>query len=317
MASGKGKWFAIIAVIVVVLVGLYAAAFFFASTGSQAVFEYDEDVLQEGDGADKVAMINVVGEIFSDPQGLTDGASDSNIITQLDRAAEDESVKAVIIALETPGGGVVASDAIYRRVKRLAEDKPVVALMGDVAASGGYYIAAAADEIIAHPATWTGSIGVIAMLPNFERAADKIGVSVTVFKSGAFKDAGSPFRQLTPDEQAYFQRLIDEAYTDFVKIVAEGREIDAERVKQIADGRVYSGRQAKELGLVDSLGDQELAFSRAKALGEAPGASLVRYSHPAGFQDLLGVTSKLTGKDVVKQQLGIPRRPGAAYLWLP
>ena len=317
MASSKGKWFLIITVIVLVLGGLYGAAFFLASDGGQVASDYDEEVLIEGDSGDKIAMISVVGEIFSDPEGIAEGASDSNIITQLDRADDDDSVRGVIIQLETPGGGVVASDAIYNRVKKLSASKPVVALMGDVAASGGYYIAAGADEIVAHPATWTGSIGVIALLPNFEKAADKIGVSVTVFKSGAFKDAGSPFRALKPEEQVYFQALIDEAYGGFVEVVADGRKIDVERVKQIADGRVYSGKQAKELGLVDRLGDQDLAFARAKKLAKAPGATLVRYSNPASFNDLLGVTSRLTNKDLIKQELGLQRRPGAAYLWLP
>lgn len=317
MASSKGKWFLIVSIIVLGLVGLYAAAFFLAGSGSAAVSEYDEQVVKEGSTADKIAMINVVGEIFSDAEGMSEGASDTNIVTQLDRAAEDPSVKALIVNLETPGGGLVPSDVIYRKVKKIKQDKPVVALMGDVAASGGYYIAAGANEIVAHPATLTGSIGAIVMLPNLEEAADKVGVSVTIFKSGAFKDAGSPFRALTADEQAYFQRLIDEAYGDFVAVVAEGRKIEPDRVRQIADGRVYSGKQAKELGLVDRLGDLDLAFARAKKLGDAPGATLVRYSNPAGFEDLLGLSTKLSKTQTLKKELGLQRRPGAAYLWLP
>lgn len=322
------KWTIGITVVLVVLVGLWAAAFAVAKfagggAGGGPGAGYNEDVVREpGDGtSDKVVMINVVGEIFSDPDGSREGASDSNIIGQLDRAVEDPDTKAIIINLETPGGGVVASDAIYERVREISEDEdiPVVALMGDVAASGGYYIAAGANEIVAHPSTWTGSIGVIALLPNFEEAVDKLGIGLTVIKSGALKDAGSPFRQMKPEEQALFQTLVNEAYDGFVKVVADGRKLDEARVRQLADGRIYSGRQAKDVDLVDFLGDQDLAFKRAKKLAKIDEATLVRYTADVGFEDLLGVTSqRFFGKtSVLREELGIARRPGASYLWLP
>ncbi len=323
MASKRTKWVLIVSLLVLVIGGLYAAAFTLGGTfgGAGIAGDYEEEFVTEGDSDQKVALINVVGEIFSDPDGFAEGASDTNIIRQLDQAIDDTNVVAVILNLETPGGGVVASDAIYRRALEVsAQGKPVVALMGDVAASGGYYIAAGAKEIVAHPATMTGSIGVIAFLPNFEKAAEKLGVAVTVLKSGAFKDAGSPFRTMTEDEKNLFQILIDESYEQFVQAVAKGRSLDPSRVRELADGRVYSGLQAKGLGLVDHLGDRNTAFGRAKNLARAPNASLVRYSTTQGFSDFLGVASKFFDRNAlagVKEEFGLRRHPGVAYLWLP
>jgi protease-4 len=263
-------------------------------------------------------MINVIGEIFSDPEGGTPGATDANIIGQLEQAEDDPDTQAIILNVDTPGGGVLASDAIHNKVQEVAEDMPVVALMGDTAASGGYYISAPATEIVAHRFTWTGSIGVIALIPNLSEAAGKLGVTMTVVKSGALKDAGSPFREMTEEERALFQTLVDEAYNGFVEVVAEGRDLPEERVRQIADGRIYSGIQAAELGLVDRLGDRDTAFARAKRLADVEDASLVQYRPVKGLFDELpfGFGAGSTA-DEIKQELGIPRKPGAAYLWIP
>lgn len=286
--------------------------------GGAAHDDYQEEVVEQGISSQKIAMINVVGEIFSDPDRSSEGASDSNIIAQLDRAGHDDDVAGILINLETPGGGVVASDAIYRRVLEVKKGgKPVVAMMGDVAASGGYYIAAGADEVVAHPSTWTGSIGVIAFLPNVEKATEKIGVEITVLKSGAFKDAGSPFRALSEEDLRLFQGLIDEAYTDFVKAVSDGRKLDEERVRGLADGRIYSGRQAHDAKLVDHLGGRDLAFERIKDLSDAPDASLVLYRPIVDLTDLLGDTASRVTGSTLKKELGLPRRPGVSYLWLP
>lgn len=321
MAARKTKWFLIILVILVVLGSMWGIAFFIGSgsfIGGAAYDDFEEEVVEEGTSGQKIAMINVVGEIFSDPDRSSEGASDANIIAQLDRAEQDDDVAGVLINLETPGGGVVASDAIYRRVLELKKDgKPVVAMMGDVAASGGYYIAAAADEVVAHPSTWTGSIGVIAFLPNVEKATEKIGVEITVLKSGPFKDAGSPFRTLSEEDRRLFQALIDEAYTDFVKAVSDGRKLDEQRVRGLADGRIYSGRQALDAKLIDHLGGRDLAFQRVKELSDAPDASLVLYSSPTVLSDLLGVTAAKVSGSTLKKELGLPRRPGVSYLWLP
>jgi protease-4 len=320
-SKGTKRFFAVLG-IVVVLGGLWAVALaigdFSSSFAPGGSGDIDEETLVQGDSTDKVAMVNVVGEIFSDPSGDTDGATDTSIIAQLELAQDDPDVKAVIVNLETPGGGVVASDNIYNKVRELNEDKPVVALMNDVAASGGYYIAAGAREIVAHPSTWTGSIGVIAMVPNLEETAGKVGVKVDILKSGPLKDIGSPLRSMTEQERAILQGLVDEAYSGFVEVVAEGRDLSPERTRELADGRIYSGRQAKDLDLVDHLGNRDFAFSRAKGLAKAPDASLVLYRPPGGlFDDLLAFAKRPNATEVVGEELGIRRSPGAAYLWLP
>lgn len=323
MASPRTKRIILAIVALVVLAGLWTAAIavsgfsrgFSRSTGG----DVEEVLLEEGDDPTaKVVMINVIGEIFSDPEGGTPGATDANIIGQLEQAENDPDTRAIILNVDTPGGGVLASDAIHNKVQEVAEDMPVVALMGDTAASGGYYISAPATEIVAHRFTWTGSIGVIALIPNLSEAAGKLGVTMTVVKSGALKDAGSPFREMTEEERALFQTLIDEAYNGFVEVVAEGRDLPEERVRQIADGRIYSGIQAAEIGLVDRLGDRDTAFARAKRLADAEDASLVQYRRVKGLFDELpfGFGAGSTA-DEIKQELGIPRKPGAAYLWIP
>jgi protease-4 len=307
---------------VLVLVALWVAAFSVWPGGSGAghfYSNYEEEMVEAGASEDKIAMINVVGEIFSDPEETFEGASDSNIISQLDQALEDDRVAGLIINLETPGGTVLASDAIHSKVVEVRQKgKPVVALMGDVAASGGYYIASGADEIVASPYTWTGSIGVIALLPNFEKAAGKLGVELAVLKTGPLKDAGSPFRSMTEQERMLFQTLIDEAYNGFVDVVSEGRRLDPARTRELGDGRIYSGRQAKQNGLVDHLGDRELAFERAKKLAKSPDASLIRYTRtPTFLEELLGYGLKSGPSKGLLGEAGIRRQPGAAYLWLP
>lgn len=320
MASKRVKQVLVIALILVVVVGLWISALAISSFSggyASAGRDFQEVVLEEGDSFNKVAMINVIGEIFSDPEGLSYGATDANIIAQLDAAEDDPNVDAVILNIDTPGGGVLASDAIYNRVRELAEVIPVVALMGDTAASGGYYIAAGASEIIAHRYTWTGSIGVIAMLPNFEEAAGKLGIRMTVVKSGALKDLGSPFREMTEEERALFQTLIDEAYDGFVEVVSDGRGMPEDRVRELADGRIYSGQQAQALGLVDGLGDRSTALERARELADDEGLTLVEYQPIRGLFDAFFPFGFNSTAEQIKQELGIPRKPGAAYLWLP
>lgn len=325
MASKRTKRVIIILVVVGMVAGLWATAFLVsgitgAFTGGYARggADYREVVLEDGDSLDKVVMIHVAGEIFSDPQGNSFGASDSNIIDQIDRALDDRNLAAIILSIDTPGGGVVASDAIHNKVREAAEEVPVIALMGDTAASGGYYISAAASEIVAHRYTWTGSIGVIAMIPNLAEAADKIGVQLTVLKSGPLKDAGSILRDLTEEEQQLFQVLIDEAYDGFVQVIVEGRDLPEERVRELGDGRIYSGIQAEQLGLVDRLGDRSVAFERARELSGAEDASLVAYQPVIGLFDNIPFFFSLSNPvESIKQDLGIPRSPGPAYLWIP
>ena len=221
---------------------------------------FDDLSLSSGE---KVALVKIVGGIYDSKP----------ILSQLDKIEESRAVKAVVLRLETPGGAVAASQEIYRKLKYLRDEKnlPIVASMGNVAASGGYYVALGADTIIANPGTITGSIGVIASILQYHRLFEKVGVGVEIVKSGKFKDTGSPFRGMTGEEKKYLQSLIDDTYDQFVHAVADGRNLDVAEVELLADGRVYTGRQAKELGLIDLLGGLDEAIQIAGELGGISG----------------------------------------------
>jgi protease-4 len=286
--------------------------------GTRPSHAWDETVLVRGSGAKKIAMVSVQGEIATSLDPFSSGGtSDQTVASQIDQALDDDAVVGIILFLDTPGGGVVASDQISKKVREADAKKPVVALMDETAASGGYYIASSAREIVANPATLTGSIGVILVVPNVSQAANKLGIQPMVVKSGPYKDIASPFRDMTPDERNILQGVINEAYDQFVQTVATGRKLDPAKVRQIADGRVYTGKQAKDLGLVDQLGDQTLALDRARSLAKAPNASLVRYSRTSLIQSLLGASSHLGTKNILQDTLGIDTSPGLKYLWQP
>lgn len=188
-----------------------------------------------------------------------------NIINQLKSYRKRKDIKAVVIRIDSPGGGVAPSQEINQAVKRLSEKKKVIASFGSVAASGGYYIAAAADYIVTNPGTITGSIGVIMEYTNLSDVMKKIGVSPVVIKSGKFKDTGSPLRKLRKDEEEYLQNFVDGIHDQFVTDVALGRHLDKKEVLKYADGRIISGKDAVELGFADMLGNYEKALDYAAA----------------------------------------------------
>jgi protease-4 len=209
---------------------------------------------------DKIAIVNVEGVI----------TQSSGIIEELQQYLADEGVKAIILRVDSLGGGVGPSQEIYREIMRIKSNskKKVVTSMGSVAASGGYYIACASDLIVANPGTITGSIGVIMEFSNLEELLNKIGIKGVVIKSGEHKDIGSPFREMTPEEKKIMQELLDNVHQQFIQAVAEGRKLDRAKVAQIADGRVFTGEQAKNLGLVDELGNlQDTIDLTAKMVG--------------------------------------------------
>lgn len=218
-----------------------------------------------------VAVIRLNGTISGDPGGSfsTGGITPGLVESQLARAAADPDVKAVVLRINSPGGSVVASNQIYHMVKDF--EKPVVVWMDEMAASGGYYIACGADYVVAHPDTLTGSIGVISQFINADDLLNEVGVDVIVITTGPHKDTGSLFRDMTEEEQAYWQSIIDEVYDEFVGVVAEGRDLPEETVRELADGSVYTGRQALELGLVDAVGLPEDAVAKAAELGGIKG----------------------------------------------
>jgi protease-4 len=210
---------------------------------------------------DKVAVLPVTGLI----------ADSESTIEQLRKFTKDDSVKAIVLRINSPGGGVGPSQEIYEEVRKLKGKKVVVASMGALAASGGYYIACAAQKIYANPGTITGSIGVIMQFVNVKDLIEKIGLKGMVVKSGIFKDIGSPVRDMKPEERELLQGVIDNVHSQFIGAVAEGRKMDREKVAKIADGRIFSGEQAKALGLVDALGNLEDAVAEAGKLAKIEG----------------------------------------------
>ena len=210
-------------------------------------------------GTDRIALVKLEGMLITAEP----------VVEELNDYAEDSSVKAIVLRIDSPGGGVVVSQEIYNAVKNARkEGKKVVASMGTVAASGGYYVAAAADRIVANPGTLTGSIGVKMEFANIEKLLEKIGVRGMVVKAGEYKDVGSPFREMSPQEKKLLQDVIDDVHSQFIKAVAEGRNMQETEVRAIADGRIFTGKQALDLKLVDQLGD--LADS-IKVAGELVG----------------------------------------------
>ena len=210
---------------------------------------------------EKVAILPISG-LITDSEAT---------IEQLKKFAKDDSVKAIVVRLNTPGGGVGPSQEIYEEVRKIRGKKVIVASMGALAASGGYYIACGADKIFANPGTITGSIGVLMQFVNVKDLIEKIGVKGFVIKSGSFKDTGSPVREMSPEERKLLQNVIDNVHSQFVNAVVEGRKLPREEVLAIADGRILSGEQAKELGLVDVLGNQEDAVAEAGKMAKIEG----------------------------------------------
>ena len=240
-----------------------------------------------------VALIRVNGVIVSGRSSPFDTASaaSDNIIDEINQAKNDPSVRAIVLMVNSPGGSVIGSDVIYRALKDAG--KPVVVMMGETAASGGFYISMAGQWIVANPNTLTGSIGVISEFPNASGLLQKVGVDFVVVTSGPRKDIGSPYREMTADERAYWQSIVDETYQGFVAIVAEGRHKTVDEIKPLADGGVYTGRQALKLGLVDQLGYDDDAIAKAAELGGITGKPrIVEYRRTPTLLDVLNNMSQ-------------------------
>lgn len=263
MGSG-GKW--IVGIVAIFAGGAFmvmALAFFLLATAitTEPTTDSMEDTFGSA-GSERVAIIDINTPIMD--------AED--IIRQLRKYRKRGSVKAIVLRLNSPGGAVVPSHEIYEEVRRTRKHgKPVIASMGSVAASGAYYIACAADIIVANPGSVTGSIGVISEFTNIKPLLDKIGIGHSTITSGKFKDTGSPIRPMRPEEREYLQRTIDDIYGQFVDVVIRGRNMDADSVRQLADGRIFTGRQAMKSGLVDTLGTLYTAIRIAGNLGKIKG----------------------------------------------
>ncbi len=241
----------------------------------------------------KVAVISLSGPIQSESSsGFFFGGSvitPESVRTELERAKNDVSVKAVVLQVNSPGGSVAASQEIVNLLEQV--EKPVVVSMSDLVASGGYYISAGADKIVALPGTLTGSIGVISEVPNLKGLFDKLGINMQVFISGKHKDMYGGFRDLTPEEKVIMQDMTDQLYNQFVQVVAQGRNLSEDKVRELATGQLYTGIQAKELGLVDELGGLQTAIDSAASLAgiSKPEVEYYRPQAPSILDSLLGM----------------------------
>lgn len=287
-----------------------------------------QEVQLSGSGSDKVLLLDLSGVITS--QDKDGWIPQPNLLAtfkeELTKASKDEKVKAIVVRINSPGGTVNASDILYHELKTFKSNKkiPVIASMMDVAASGGYYLAMASDAILVHPSTVTGSIGVIMLTVNAKGLLEKVGVEANAITSGPRKDMGSPFRTMTPEEKAIFQGVIDSFYHRFLDVVQEGRpHLSSDQIKTLADGRIYSGDQAKAAGLVDDIGYLDEAIELAKKNAGLTEARIVTYRRHGEYQNniysrLFGTgtgLSSLASMDLLSIVRG--GSPQFMYLWMP
>ncbi len=277
-----------------------------------------------GTGTDKILLIPLKGvitnqsakKLFLETPSIID-----SVKQQLEQAQEDNDVKAVIFEINSPGGGITASDILYKEILEFKEktNKKVIVSMQDVAASGAYYISAAADKIVSHPTTITGSIGVIMPLISIADLVEKYGIKDNSIKSGEMKSIGSPLKKMSEDERKVLYGIVDEMYTRFVNIIAVGRNMQIEDVKMLADGRIYTGKQAVDNGLVDQLGYIEDAITLAKSITDIDKATIIRYKKIFNLAEIFeGSLDNLFGNRTVKLSLHASADndfPGFMYLW--
>ncbi len=292
--------------------------------------EFGETTLQ-GTTDQKILLATVNGTIDTRPKrGLLSSTPSmlEELTAVLQKARRDPDIKALLLSIDSGGGTATASDILYREIQRYKQDTgvPVVALIMDVAASGGYYIAVAADHIMAHPTSITGSIGVVFQTIEFEGLSQKIGVRAHTIKSGSFKDMGSYFRNMSEQERAIFQSMIDELYDRFISVVADEREeLTKEQVRELADGRIYTAGQALQLKLIDSIGYANDAIAKAKELANLPdNARVVVYRHNYVSNDNFyrSTTQSPAPRSLMELGVGadmsvLSPRTGFYYLWQP
>ena len=310
--------------LLVLAVGVVVVVLTVVATGPSAQTAVYEEEHVSGAGPAKIAVVPVEGTIASADStvpGTQPPVTPEGLADALLQAEEDPSVAAVVLEVNSPGGGVTASDQMHQSILDFKESsgKPVVVSMDSVAASGGYYISAAADRIVANESTLTGSLGVVIPLLNFSEAAEKYGVTQKYVKSGEFKTMGSSWNELTPEEREVFQSIVDQEYDEFVEVIVEGRDLPEERVREIADGRVYSGQQAREIGLVDSFGGLDEATEVAQDLAKVEEATVVRYVLPESFTDTLFARLAPQEPEALRiaEEAGLTLEPKPYYLYLP
>ena len=286
-----------------------------------------EETTLEGGGRDKVLLLDLAGVLAEEPIFTLESRPQVPLLArvreELEKAEKDPSVRAVVLRINSPGGTVTASDVLYHEVSTFKARRkvPVIAAIMDVGASGGYYVALAADRIVAHPTTVTGSIGVLMLSVNSSGLLEKIGVSATYIKSGALKDMGSPFRVMSAEERVLFQGLIDRLYGRFVSLVARERHLDEAQVRGFADGRVYTAQEAEALGLVDRIGYLEDALALARESAGITRAKIVAYHRPRQYRATVYSSAEPPTPTAVAGIGDLARLvvsgPKLLYLWWP
>ncbi len=279
--------------IILAIISLFLLLLAGCITVKVPLFEEPEPLKEKtvsGYGRDKVLVMDIHGMVLEGPHrilGLFKGVTTpSRVKEELEKAAKDDHIKAVVLKINSPGGTVSAADVILHELQSFKTERhlPIVVCLEGLAASGGYYVAQAGDTIMAYPTCITGSIGVIAMKFNFRGLMDKVGVDTDVVKTGAWKDFWSPFRAATPKEKEMMQQIIEEFYRDFINVVAQGRKMSLQEVRQVADGRIFTAPQARDLKLVDKIGYLDDALKEAQALAGISGARIVRYHRPGAYR---------------------------------
>lgn len=301
---------------VLLAVALLVLAGFGCVTVKVNLFEEPEPLKEQvvsGYAQDKILLLDISGLIMEGPRrpwlNLAGVIDPARVKEELEKAGKDRRIKAIVLRLNSPGGTVSASDIMHHEIVAFKKEHnlPVVACLMGLAASGGYYVAQAADAIVAHPTGITGSIGVVAMKFNVKGLMDKLGVGSDVVKSGEYKDFWSPFKPAGPQEKQMMQAIIDDFYGRFVTVVAKGRKLPEREVKRVADGRIYTAPQAKDLGLVDRLGYLDDAIDLAKAKAGLEEARVVLYHRPGSYRPTVySLAPEL-----------LPAGPQFLYLWTP
>ena len=304
--------FLAVALIASVFINLLLAAAAFRRFDGGSRFEepipsFREVIMQRGakGSDDKIAVIPMRGIISSSLPGNVGDTMVDDMRLALQQARDDDHVRAVVLEIDSPGGEVTASDVIYNWVVKTRAKKPVIVYMDSVAASGGYYVACGGKYLMANETTITGSIGVIIQTLNYEQLFNKVGLASVVFKSGKFKDMLNGARPVTPEERDYIQSFVMKTYEKFLGVVAQERNLPADALRNsIADGRILSGKDALDNKLIDAVGQIEDAFGKAKELGRAPGATVVRYGPPFS----LGRFFRAFGSTNNKIELTLPKQ---------
>jgi protease-4 len=273
----------------------------------EPLIRFREITVERASGtSDKVVLITLRGLISSSVPGNVGDSMVDDLRAALRQARDDDRVKAVVLEIDSPGGEVTASDQIYTAVTKTRARKPVVVYMDTLAASGGYYVSCGGKFLMANDTTITGSIGVIIQTFNYEQLFNKIGLASVVFKSGKFKDMLNGARPITPEERVLVQDFVMKTYDKFLGIVAKERNLPADNLRNtIADGRILSGREALDHKLIDALGQIEDAFNKARELGGAPGAAVVKYGPPFSLSRVFRAFGQASDS---KLQLELPKQ---------